>query len=155
MIDPASRLLSTGHSLHIQDSNSHLPNAIIFVHGLGSSTSTYSAMIEASGLGVYRRIVTYDAEGFGLSPLQKGISIDEYVEDLRALFSLLEIEKAIIVAHSMGGVSVPPFLVWPRSSTQFSSSRHASQRNSPRWWNTWVGRFPGSKHDRALFDDLW
>lgn len=49
-----------------------------------------------------------DAEGWGLSQLTSGeidITIERYAEDVKDIMDATGLEKAGIIAHSMGGVS--------------------------------------------------
>ncbi len=104
--DPGARLLPSGRTLHIETLNLTSFQTIIFIHGLGASSSTFGSIIESSGIADDFNIITYDQEGFGLSSKtsQGEITIDKYVEDVRDILISSGVERAGVVAHSMGGV---------------------------------------------------
>lgn len=76
---------------------------ILLHHGLGAVESweqTVPALVEAGF-----RVIAYDRWGYGLSDPRKGIDIPVFwhdQEDLFALLSQLEIERANLVGHSDG-----------------------------------------------------
>ncbi|GAA5824963.1 hypothetical protein JCM11251_006043 [Rhodosporidiobolus azoricus] len=87
--------------------------AIIFMHGLGSNTSFWDASLSTSALLDKYRLVRYDFDGHGLSPVSSeaaasdgdSFSIDDLVEDLDAVLQYAGVEKAVgIVGHSMSGM---------------------------------------------------
>lgn len=88
--------------------------ALVFLHGLGSSTTFWSASLELSQLAKTRRLVKVDLDGHGLSPVSsptsgKGgkLGIDDLVQDLRQLLDALGIDRAAgLCGHSMSGVRV-------------------------------------------------
>ena len=52
------------------------------------------------------RCLTYDAQGFGLSGGGGNLPADAAASDLLALLDHLQIERAFLVGHSMGGMAV-------------------------------------------------
>ncbi|KAK4891466.1 hypothetical protein LTR27_009961 [Elasticomyces elasticus] len=102
--------LSTGHRVHYHDTNQSEPDRggdrppIIMIHGLGSSQDFYMPVIPY--LSDYR-CVALDSYGAARSKSQgEPLTIEQLAEDVVALLDLLNIEKAIIVGHSMGGTMV-------------------------------------------------
>jgi len=78
---------------------------IIFIHGLGGSTTTFTPLI--NHLRKTHRCITYDLEGHGLTPTKASstLSIQSYANDLLALQTHLlpsPSAPAILIAHSMG-----------------------------------------------------
>jgi pimeloyl-ACP methyl ester carboxylesterase len=76
---------------------------LIFMHGLGSSQNYYQAV--ALGLQSHDfRCITFDTTGAGRSPYTYiEQSIQSLADDVIGILDALEVEKAIIVGHSMGG----------------------------------------------------
>jgi pimeloyl-ACP methyl ester carboxylesterase len=75
----------------------------IFMHGLGSSQNYYEAI--ATGLVSHRfRCIIFDTTGSGRSPYtQIEQSIESLSDDVIGILDALEVSKAIVVGHSMGG----------------------------------------------------
>jgi pimeloyl-ACP methyl ester carboxylesterase len=88
------------------------------MHGLGSSTSFWEAVVRGSSLSKTYRIVRHDTDGSGLSPIssisaakQAGlITIEDYAEDLGAVMDFVGVEKAAgVIGHSMSGLVATHF----------------------------------------------
>jgi 3-oxoadipate enol-lactonase len=75
---------------------------IVLVHGLGGSINSWWAQLaacEERG----RPCVAYDQRGAGLSAKPPGpYSVEQWAEDLVALLDALELERPILVGHSVG-----------------------------------------------------
>jgi pimeloyl-ACP methyl ester carboxylesterase len=76
---------------------------VIFAHGGDGNRLTWWKQVPA--LKDRFRCVTYDAPGFGLSPASAGLH-KAPGDDLLSLMDELEIERAVLVGHSMGGLAV-------------------------------------------------
>ncbi|KAG6372560.1 Alpha/Beta hydrolase protein [Boletus reticuloceps] len=77
---------------------------ILFIHGLGGTGANIGPVIEASRLASTRKIITFDLEGHGLSPLSGNeISLVNYAESARAVLDVHGVDKAVVIGHSMGG----------------------------------------------------
>ncbi|BGP49584.1 hypothetical protein JCM10450v2_005479 [Rhodotorula kratochvilovae] len=112
--------LASGKELFIDvndDAGKDAP-AIVFMHGLGSSTSFYEATLSDSRLSSTHRLIRYDFDGHGLSPVSAldaaddggMLSIDELVEDLLAVLKWAGVDKAkAVVGHSMSGLVASTF----------------------------------------------
>ncbi|EGN93887.1 hypothetical protein SERLA73DRAFT_156032 [Serpula lacrymans var. lacrymans S7.3] len=100
--------LTTGLKVHVEKAGTQsekLP--IVFVHGLGGSSTNYGPVIQTSGLTREREVITFDLEGHGLSPLSGGnISIEGFADSIALILQSAKIDKAVIVGHSMGGIIV-------------------------------------------------
>ncbi|KAF2711772.1 alpha/beta-hydrolase [Pleomassaria siparia CBS 279.74] len=76
----------------------------ICTHGLGSSQNYYHAValgLQANGF----RCITFDTTGSGRSPYTfVEQSIETLAADVIGIMNELEVEKAIVVGHSMGGI---------------------------------------------------
>lgn len=75
----------------------------ILMHGLGSSQNYYHDV--AMGLrGHNFRCITFDTTGAGRSPYtQVEQSIQSLADDVVGILDALDVSKAIVVGHSMGG----------------------------------------------------
>src|SRR5215211_9539935 len=75
---------------------------IVFVHGLGGSFHSWWAQLEACHQRGYRA-VAYDQRGAGLSSKPPGpYSVELWARDLSRVLDALEIERPILVGHSIG-----------------------------------------------------
>lgn len=84
---------------------------IVMLHGLGSSTTYYQACNALADLAAQHQVVRYDFDGHGLSPVSKSeaLSLDDLVEDLKALVDRLGFPTVGIVGHSMSGLVAMSF----------------------------------------------
>jgi pimeloyl-ACP methyl ester carboxylesterase len=76
---------------------------VVFAHGGDGNRLTWWKQVAA--LKDRFRCVTYDAPGFGLTPATAGLHKTP-ADDLLSLMDELEIERAVLVGHSMGGLAV-------------------------------------------------
>jgi pimeloyl-ACP methyl ester carboxylesterase len=82
---------------------------VVFLHGLGSTSSVWEPQVMA-----FRdrfKIVRYDLEGAGRSPLSEAPSIASWVSDLAALLDKHAIATARFVGHSLGTLILQHFAV--------------------------------------------
>ncbi|KIJ49221.1 hypothetical protein M422DRAFT_777715 [Sphaerobolus stellatus SS14] len=116
-ISPDTRLLSIGvptKYLHVEVTGPEDGHAVLFFHGLGSSLQSFKAAVEAAQLSKRSRVILFDLEGHGQSPLSSnahsaGLSISGFAEDGKGLLDALEVKKAHVVGHSMGGLIATTF----------------------------------------------
>jgi len=101
--------LPSGKLVHVEEQgDSRSSDVIVFVHGLGGSTSYYHPVLSAVSCSSLssKRLVLYDLEGHGLSPTKptSSVSIVSYAADLKELISTLGVssDSISIVGHSMG-----------------------------------------------------
>ncbi|CAO2654201.1 Nn.00g109340.m01.CDS01 [Neocucurbitaria sp. VM-36] len=87
---------------------------LIFVHGLGSTQNYYHAV--AQGLLAHGfRCIIFDNTGAGRSPYTYvEQSIETLGNDVIGILDALEVPKAVVVGHSMGGI-VAPYLAAEQS----------------------------------------
>jgi len=75
---------------------------VIFIHGFPLNKSIWDFQLES--LHDFYRVIAYDARGMGNSePGSAEFSIKDLAEDLIEFMNVLNIEKAIVCGHSMGG----------------------------------------------------
>ncbi|WP_456368687.1 alpha/beta fold hydrolase [Geoglobus sp.] len=75
---------------------------LILVHGLGGCIEAWTAQLE--DFSEEFRVIALDLRGFGMSDAPEKVSIEGFADDVRNLMDHLEIEKASILGHSMGGL---------------------------------------------------
>jgi pimeloyl-ACP methyl ester carboxylesterase len=94
------RITLHGHELCYVDVGSGAP--IVFVHGLMSSSTTWSAQIDRHATD--HRVIAPDLYGHGQSAKPAGdYSLSAHAASLRDLFDALDIADATLVGHSLGG----------------------------------------------------
>jgi pimeloyl-ACP methyl ester carboxylesterase len=74
--------------------------AIIFIHGLGGTSNVFDPA--ATALGADHRVICFDLTGHGMSPPTKATSVTGWADDVVAILDSCAVERASIVAHSMG-----------------------------------------------------
>jgi 3-oxoadipate enol-lactonase len=76
--------------------------AVLLIHGFPFDHSIWSEV--SAGLAGKARLILPDLRGFGQSPSPDGVySMRLMAEDIAALMDRLEIKKAVLAGHSMGG----------------------------------------------------
>ncbi|RDW72770.1 alpha/beta fold hydrolase [Aspergillus mulundensis] len=98
----------TGTNIHFTETGNPNGPLIVLLHGLGSSTETFTPLLPHLHPEDYR-IVSIDLEGFGKTPLSSPdvtLSIARYVNDLESLIASLQDpakRSLVLIGHSMGG----------------------------------------------------
>ena len=78
---------------------------VVMLHGFPLASGIWQA--QQQGLSDGYRVITPDLRGHGQSPTPEGVYEMELVaRDVLALLDSLEIDKAVILGHSMGGYAV-------------------------------------------------
>lgn len=94
-----SELVAFGKkSLFVEDSGAG--PAVVFVHGLGGATTFFDPLVPA--LEKELRLLRFDFEGHGRSPLTGPFSVASLAEDTAKVIESLPEKRAHVVAHSMG-----------------------------------------------------
>lgn len=93
---------------------------LLLLHGLGSNSTFYQAIITLSNLTLTHTIVRYDMDGHGLSPSSNAeITIDGLTDDLYQIIKHFKLDKVSLVAHSMqGGVALRYASKYPKAVTK-------------------------------------
>ena len=78
---------------------------VVFIHSFGGSTQHWG--FQLSHLRHSRRAVAFDIRGHGLSdpPADNDFTVQSMVHDLEAVVNSLNIQRFILVGHSMGGAT--------------------------------------------------
>ncbi|MFJ2392897.1 alpha/beta fold hydrolase [Streptomyces sp. NPDC087843] len=87
---------------------------VVLAHGWTCSTAFWAAQIR--DLAADHRVIAYDQRGHGRSPASDACGTDALADDLEAVLAaaLGPGEKAVLVGHSMGGMTLMAASVRPR-----------------------------------------
>ncbi len=102
--DTTSRYVTVaGVRLHLRDTGPRQAPAVILLHGFGASLHTWDAW--AASLSATHRVVRMDLPGAGLTGADPtgDYSDERALQWLPALMDALELPRASVVGHSMGG----------------------------------------------------
>ena len=83
--------------------------ALVLLHGIGSNSGSWAGQLAA--LGGKRRVVAWDAPGYGRSSLlaSRFPSADDYARALARFLDGLEIGRCSLVGHSLGALMAASF----------------------------------------------
>jgi pimeloyl-ACP methyl ester carboxylesterase len=100
----ALSLREHGAWLRYHDLPGHAP-ACVYIHGLGSSSSSDFPSLVAHPSLAGRRAVLVDLLGFGFSdhPARFSYTLDDHARTVATLLDHLGLESCAIIGHSMGG----------------------------------------------------
>ncbi|HEY9077728.1 MAG TPA: alpha/beta hydrolase [Anaerolineaceae bacterium] len=100
-------------AIHYYDAGRPNAGAIVLVHGLGDEADTWRHVIPE--LSQHHRVLAIDLPGFGRSPKpERACTIAFYCGILLNFLNDLNIEKAIFIGNSLGGMIVQQFsLIYP------------------------------------------
>ncbi|MFJ2831512.1 alpha/beta fold hydrolase [Streptomyces sp. NPDC087263] len=103
-----------GSRLHVEVHGVEGAPAVVLVHGWTCSTAFWAAQIR--DLAVDHRVIAYDQRGHGRSPASDACGTDTLADDLEAVLAatLAPGEKAVLVGHSMGGMTLMAASARPR-----------------------------------------
>ncbi|MEW2402751.1 alpha/beta hydrolase [Streptomyces sp. NPDC046862] len=95
-----------GARLHVEVHGTGDGPAVVLAHGWTCSTAFWAAQIRDLAAG--HRVITYDQRGHGRSPSTPTCGTDVLADDLEAVLkaTLSPGERAVMVGHSMGGMTV-------------------------------------------------
>ncbi|OZG30171.1 alpha/beta hydrolase [Williamsia sp. 1138] len=99
-------------------------DAVVLVHGFAVNAKYWFPQI--NGLAGDHRVIVYDQRGHGRSTLGTGPTTNEHLgQDLEAVLAatLAEGERAVIVGHSMGGMTVMSWATqYPDSAARYAAA---------------------------------
>ena len=103
LASPGDLITLGGMRIHVRDTGPREAQAVVLLHGFGSSLHTWEPWAEA--LSANRRVVRIDLPGAGLSDPDpdRNYRTGHEVALLVALLDALSIGQADLVGHSMGG----------------------------------------------------
>jgi 3-oxoadipate enol-lactonase len=104
---PASRsFYRKGCTIHWWQTGAPSGPCVVLTHGVTLDHGTYASqapVLAKAGL----RVVTWDLRGHGLSrPSAEPITIERAADDLHALLDAVDVERAVLVGQSFGGLIV-------------------------------------------------
>lgn len=87
------------------------PSPLIIMHGLFGSKANWNSHCKAFHQKTIpqRKVISIDARNHGDSPHTAQHTYQHLVEDLRSLFDKLNVRKAALLGHSMGGRAIMLF----------------------------------------------
>lgn len=90
-------------NLHVSDGGAGAGHPVVFVHSFAGSSTHWQAQLEF--LRRTRRALAIDLRGHGQSapPATGNYSIASLARDIKAVVDALELDRIILVGHSMGG----------------------------------------------------
>ena len=114
---PARELVAVsadGARLHVEVHGPEHAPAVVLSHGWTCSTAFWAAQIR--DLAADHRVIAYDQRGHGRSPASPACTTDALADDLEAVLAatLAPGEKAVLVGHSMGGMTLMAASARPR-----------------------------------------
>ncbi|MER6064520.1 alpha/beta hydrolase [Streptomyces sp. NPDC001792] len=103
-----------GARLHVEVHGPENAPPVVLSHGWTCSTAFWAAQIR--DLAADHRVIAYDQRGHGRSPVSPACTTHALADDLEAVLAqtLTPGEKALIVGHSMGGMTVMAAAARPR-----------------------------------------
>ncbi|MEU0970852.1 alpha/beta hydrolase [Streptomyces sp. NPDC005917] len=103
-----------GARLHVEVHGPEKAPTVVLSHGWTCSTAFWAAQIRE--LATDHRVIAYDQRGHGRSPASPACTTQALADDLEAVLghTLARGERAVIVGHSMGGMSVMAASARPR-----------------------------------------
>ncbi|MFH9084366.1 alpha/beta fold hydrolase [Streptomyces sp. NPDC017673] len=103
-----------GARLHVEVHGPEDAPPVVLAHGWTCSTAFWAAQIR--DLAADHRVIAYDQRGHGRSPANPACTTEALADDLEAVLAqtLRPGEKALVVGHSMGGMTVMAAAERPR-----------------------------------------
>jgi pimeloyl-ACP methyl ester carboxylesterase len=91
--------------LHFDDGGTGDSIPVVFVHSFGGNTAQWKAQLDH--LRKNRRAIAFDFRGHGESdlPVDGNYTPDSIAQDIAAVVDSLDLDKFVLVGHSMGGSS--------------------------------------------------
>ncbi|MDM8010577.1 MAG: alpha/beta hydrolase [Parasphingorhabdus sp.] len=99
------RILNGGIGIHVREWGDPAAPAMVLLHGLRGYSGTWRKL--ASALSDRWRLIAFDARGRGESDWdpERNYYTDAYLSDLEAVVDGLELDRFVLVGHSMGGTT--------------------------------------------------
>jgi len=108
---PAQQAVTAQHIVSYREAGSAHVDALplVLLHGIGSGAASWVQQFEV--LGATRRVVAWDAPGYGAStPVEAASPVaSDYSNVLQAWLDALGIERCLLVGHSLGAIIAGAF----------------------------------------------
>ncbi|MGB3071357.1 MAG: alpha/beta hydrolase [Ottowia sp.] len=112
-----------------QSGNGPLP--VFFLHGYSLSMDTWEKVIDKFPADRYTRYA-YDLRGFGdSSKPERGYNMRQHAKDLGVLMDRLQVQRAILIGHSLGGAISQEFAIENPARTLAVVTSDAFARHLP------------------------
>jgi pimeloyl-ACP methyl ester carboxylesterase len=84
---------------------------VVLLHGIGSGAASWVRQLDT--LGAKRRVLAWDAPGYGVStPVAAGSPVAaDYANALRAWLDAMDVDRCVLVGHSLGAIVAGSFAV--------------------------------------------
>jgi pimeloyl-ACP methyl ester carboxylesterase len=90
-----------GVAIHYHSEGTGSP-AVVFIHGWACDGSVWDGQVKE--IGARHRVVTIDLAGHGASGRNRSVwSLPAFAQDVRAVIEKLQMERVVLVGHSMSG----------------------------------------------------
>jgi 3-oxoadipate enol-lactonase len=100
---------------------------LVFLHGFPLNRTVWDPQVGA--LVADCRCIPIDLRGFGDTLASEPYSMDRYADDVAGVLDTLQIERAVVVGHSMGGYVA--FALWRRHRARVRALVLANTRATP------------------------
>ena len=97
-------LLVDGAELHVEVAGEGVP--LVFVHGLGLQAALWNRLCDALGTGYQLVRVSLRGSPRSRELEQRELSLERWASDLGAVVDALELDRPVLVGHSLGGAVV-------------------------------------------------
>lgn len=77
--------------------------AVIFLHGIGGAARGFAPQVESFAAAGFRP-VPLDLLGYGGRPAVESLTFDELAADVEAAIARLQLDRPVLVGHSIGGM---------------------------------------------------
>jgi pimeloyl-ACP methyl ester carboxylesterase len=109
---PAQRIAAVRHAIGYREAGAELRGAalpVVLLHGIGSGAASWVQQLEA--LGTARRVLAWDAPGYGESTRVAAASpvAADYAAALADWLDALGLERCVLVGHSLGAIVAGAF----------------------------------------------
>ena len=81
-------------------------NTVVFLHGVGGGKKGFQPSVDFFASQGYRALA-WDMPGYGDSQLEGTLSFEYLALSLEKLLDAANVQKAILVGHSLGGLAAP------------------------------------------------
>ena len=127
-------------TLHYEYLDNKRETTFLFINSLGTDFRIWDGVV--NDLKHYGNILRFDKQGHGLSSLSpKTQAIADYVHDVLGLMDALQIEKAVVIGLSIGGIIGQYLAVYhPNRLEKLILSNTAPKIGTDEGWNTRINQ---------------
>jgi 3-oxoadipate enol-lactonase len=128
--------LINGHHIHYEHIDNQRDKTFVFINSLGTDFRIWDEVTK--GLKSHGNTLRFDKAGHGLSELPPAdATIQHYAHDVVELMNYLQIQKAILVGLSIGGIIAQHVAIhYPQRVERLVLSNTAPKVGTEESWNT-------------------